>query len=154
MVCSIFKNLYFRSRLYSYMKQELKSPQIGNSTHSFLYVVSLILCSYVVLTRLPVSFILPGAKPLLSPSYSHYIISFCLFIFCTGLWRPLRWRLSLVCLYHQEKQQTWLLSTLLSKGIRRGMGLGSSRCSNICWVLIGGHRCNISEQVAREAEGQ
>lgn len=126
----IFKNLYSRSWSYSYMNSDLKSPQIGDSTHFLPYVVSLILYSHVFLTRIP--------SPLhcLVQYYFHhhhihtmvhFSVYFSFSLDCEALWN----RLSLVYLYYQKNQQAWLLSTHFLKGIRRGMGLIPLRIINI-----------------------
>lgn len=70
--CDIFKNLYARSWPDSYMKQELKSPQMGNS-------VALSVCGFcrscVPVTRRLLPFMPPSAMP--SPS-SRFTLNYAL----------------------------------------------------------------------------
>lgn len=127
----MFKNLYSSSWLYSYINSELKSPQIGDSTHLLQYLVSLTLLFPCFFDKNAFAFVLPRAMLVSSSSHSHYVTFFCLFLFFTRLWSPLKQRLSLVYLCYQKKQQAWLLSTHCLKGIRRVRGLLSSRFINV-----------------------
>lgn len=100
----IFKNLYSRSWLYSYMNSELKSSQIGESIHFLRYVVSLILLFPCFLTKMP------------SPLYGlvqyyfhrhhihttlHFSVYFSFSLDCEALWN--RDSLLYICIIRKNK---------------------------------------------------